>query len=293
MAADASPTPSVDAALIALAGRLADAASEVTRHWFRRLEAVDTKADASPVTVADRDAEAAVRRILADERPADGIVGEEHGTVRADARHVWVIDPIDGTKAFITGKPTFGTLVALLEDGQPVLGVIDQPVVGDRWVGAAGRPTLFNGAPARTRACADLGRAMLAATAPDMFQGPDAEAFGRVASRCAATVWGGDCYAYGLMAAGFGDLVIEACLKLYDFAALVPIVTGAGGVMTDWTGAPLGAGSDGRVIAAGDARMHREAVALLGSSAGLGAGPGAGPGDRPGPTAPGRRFGAP
>jgi len=263
MAADVPGTPAVDDALIDLAARLSDAASAVTRRWFRRLDTVDTKADASPVTVADRDAEAAVRALLAAERPDDGIVGEEHGAERANARHVWVIDPIDGTKAFITGKPTFGTLIALLEDGRPVLGVIDQPVVGDRWIGAAGRPTLFNDAPARTRACDDLSRAVLAATAPDMFQGPDAEAFGRVSARCSATVWGGDCYAYGLMAAGFGDLVIEACLKLYDYAALVPIVTGAGGVMTDWSGEALTAASDGRVVAAGDPQMHREAVALL------------------------------
>ncbi|NBC95055.1 MAG: histidinol-phosphatase [Deinococcus-Thermus bacterium] len=254
-----------DDALIDLAHRLADAAAAVTRHWFRRRPDVVQKADFSPVTAADRGAEAAIGRLLAEERPDDGMIGEEFGARNADAAHVWVIDPIDGTKAFITGKPTFGTLIALLEDGRPVLGVIDQPIVGDRWIGAAGRPTLLNGAPATTRPCpADLDGAMLAATAPDMFDTPDlAAAFARVSGRCAATTWGGDCYAYGLLAAGFLDLVIEAHLKLYDYAALVPVIEGAGGVMTDWAGAPLGPSSDGRVIAAGDATAHAAARRLL------------------------------
>jgi histidinol phosphatase-like enzyme (inositol monophosphatase family) len=255
----------MDDGLIDLAGRMADAAAAVTRHWFRRRPDVDTKADASPVTIADRQAEAAIRAILAAERPDDGIIGEEHGAERPDARHVWVIDPIDGTKAFITGKPTFGTLIALLEDGRPVLGVIDQAIVGDRWIGMTGRPTLFNGAPAATRSCpADLDGALLAATAPDMFDTPPLwSAFDRVSKRCAATTWGADCYAYGLLASGFLDLVIEAHLKLYDYAALVPVIEGAGGVMTDWSGAALGRDSDGRVVAAGDRAAHATALDLL------------------------------
>ncbi len=145
--------------VIDLAVRLADAAGSVIRRYYRTPFAVDDKPDSSPVTIADREAEAAIRAILAAERPADGIVGEEHGTTNGDADWLWVIDPIDGTKSFITGRPTFGTLVALLYRGRPVLGVIDQPIIGDRWVGAIGRQTTLNGQPARVRACPALGRA--------------------------------------------------------------------------------------------------------------------------------------
>lgn len=257
------PAPLVD-----LAQRLADAAGEVARRYFRTGLAVQDKADASPVTAADREAEAAIRAILAAEQPGHGVVGEEHGASNAGADWVWVIDPIDGTKAFITGRPTFGTLVALLHRGRPVLGVIDQPVVRDRWVGAAGRRTSFNGADASVRACAGLGAATLNTTSPDLFGEDELAAFRRVASASKLTMYGGDCYAYGLLAAGFLDLVVEAGLKLHDYAALLPVVEGAGGLVTDWTGGPLGrpdmsAGAEARVLAAGDRRAHAEALARL------------------------------
>lgn len=141
------------------------------RPHFRSGIAIDDKADESPVTVADRDAETAMRRLIEAAFPDHGILGEEHGAVRLDAEFVWVLDPIDGTKAFISGVPVFGTLIALLQGGRPVLGVIDQPIARERWIGAVGRGTTLNGRPARARACADLGRATLFATAPDMFKG--------------------------------------------------------------------------------------------------------------------------
>ncbi len=257
-------TETCPAPLVTLAERLADSAGAVVRRYFRTPVAVDDKPDLSPVTVADREAERAIRAILEAERPDDGIHGEEFGTRNLDAEWVWVIDPIDGTKSFITGRPIFGTLVALLHRGRPVLGVIDQPVVADRWVGAAGRPTTHNGRPARVRPCpGGLAGATLGTTAPDLFPGTDLDRFRRAAGRAKVTVYGGDCYNYGLLASGFFDLVIESGLKLYDFAALVPVVTGAGGLMTDWRGAPLDAASDGRVVAAGDPRTHREALAAL------------------------------
>ncbi|PTQ13345.1 histidinol-phosphatase [Sphingomonas oleivorans] len=249
---------------ILLAERLADAAGEAIRPFFRARFDMETKADASPVTQADRAAEAAIRRILEVERPADGIIGEEYGTLRGDAERIWVIDPIDGTRAFIAGRPLFGCLVALLERGRPVIGVIDQPIARDRWVGAAGRPTLLNGAVARTRACAALGEAHLATTGPDYFRPPDGAAFGRLAAAAWGTLWGGDCHNYGLLASGHLDLVVEAGLKLHDFAALVPVVEGAGGRMCDWAGRPLDATSDGRVIAAGDPELLDAVIATLG-----------------------------
>ncbi len=249
--------------LIAMAERLVDASGAVVRRYFRSSLAITDKGDLSPVTVADREAESIIRTIITAQRPGDGVIGEEYGEKNPDAEYVWVIDPIDGTKAFITGRPTFVTLVALLHRGRPILGIIDQPVVADRWIGALGRATTHNGAAAKVRPCATLASAMLGTTTPDLFSGTDADGFRRVAAAAKFTVYGGDGYAYGLLASGFQDIVVEANLKLYDFAALAPIIAGAGGTMTDWHGRPLDTNSDGRVVAAGDARVHAEALAAL------------------------------
>lgn len=250
-------------AFIDFAHALADASGEIIRRHFRTPFSVEDKADASPVTVADREAERAMRASIAERYPEHGIVGEEFGNQRADADKVWVLDPIDGTRAFVAGKPIFGTLIALLRGGRPLLGIIDQPVLGERWVGAAGTASRFCAEPAETRSCADLGRAILNTTSPDLFRGADRDAFARLSARVRSTLYGGDCYAYGLLASGHIDLVVEAGLKTYDYCALVPVVEGAGGRITDWEGNPLHAESDGRVIAAGDGRVHGEALELL------------------------------
>lgn len=248
---------------IALAHRLADAAGAAIRPHFRSGAAVDTKADASPVTIADRAAEEAMRAIVRADRPGDGIIGEEFGDDRPDAGRVWVFDPIDGTRAFIAGRPLFGTLIALLEDGVPVLGVIDQCISGERWIGAAGHPTLLGDAPVTTRDCPRLADAHLATTGPTLFDPAGIASFERIRAAARDTIYGGDCYNYGLLASGCVDLVIESGLKLYDWAALVPVVEGAGGRMTDWTGAPLRLGSDGRVIAAGDLALVEAVLGRL------------------------------
>ncbi len=248
---------------VAFAETLAEAAGAVIRTWFRRPVAIDDKDDSSPVTIADRETEAAMRRLIAGRYPDHGIFGEEHGAERIGAEWVWVLDPIDGTRAFITGKPSFGTLIALLRHGRPVLGVIDQAITRERWVGAAGRPTTLNGAPAAVRACPDLGSAYLYTTAPELFVGADEAPWRRIHAAVKHPRYGADCYAYGLLASGFVDLVVETTLKPYDYCALAPVVAGAGGVITDWRGAALGLHSDGRVLAAGDVRVHRAAMALL------------------------------
>lgn len=235
-----------------LARRLADAAGEAIRPYFRAPFDTDFKADHSPVTQADRAAEAAMRAIIEKERPDDGIIGEEYGADRPDAARVWVLDPIDGTRSFIAGRPIFGTLIALMRDGWPVLGIIDQPISAERWCGEAGRPTTLNGLPTGVRACRSLEKAILASTGPQYFPGCTGEHFSRLAGQCRDTVWGGDCYNYALLASGHVDIVVEAGLKLHDIAALVPVVEGAGGRMCDWAGDPLTAESDGRVIALGD-----------------------------------------
>jgi len=248
---------------LALAAELADAAGAAIRPYFRQKIAIEDKPDLSPVTAADRAAEEAMRRLITARFPEHGIIGEEFGREREHAEFVWVLDPIDGTKSFISGVPLFGTLIALARAGRPVLGIIDQPISRERWAGAAGRPSTFNGAPIRCRPCPGLAAATVFATTPDMFRGADAGAFGRVAGAAKLVRYGADCYGYGLVASGFVDLVIEAGLQTYDFSAMLPIVEGAGGVATDWQGRPLDLASDGRVLVAGDARAHQEALALL------------------------------
>jgi inositol-phosphate phosphatase/L-galactose 1-phosphate phosphatase/histidinol-phosphatase len=204
-----------------------------------------------------------MRQLIAERFPAHGILGEEFGRERAEAQFTWVLDPIDGTKSFISGVPLFGTLIALADRGRPILGIIDQPILRERWIGANGRPTTLNGRPIRVRPCASLAAASVFATSPDMFKGGDAATFARVAASAKLVRFGADCYAYGLLAHGFIDLVIEASLKPYDFSAMLPIVEGAGGVASDWRGRPLTLASDGRVVVAGDRRAHQQALALL------------------------------
>lgn len=253
----------VSQADIDLAQRLADAAGAAIRPYFRTEHGLEAKDDASPVTLADKAAEAAMRRLIIAERPMDAIIGEEEPDRMGSSGRTWVLDPIDGTRSFIVGRPIFGTLIALLEDGWPVLGIIDQPIIAERWLGVTGRATLFNGAPAESRTCRELSKALLATTSPALFTDDQLHAFEHVDAAVLSTVLGGDCYNYGLVASGHLDLVIEAGLKLHDFAALVPVVEGAGGRMCDWQGDPLHAGSNGEVIAAGDPARIEEIVEAL------------------------------
>ena len=255
---------------LALAAALADAAGAAIRPHYRALAGVEAKADASPVTVADRAAEAAMRALLAEHAPADGVIGEEYGEDRPDASRVWVLDPIDGTRSFVAGRPIFGTLIALVEAGVPVVGVIDQCITGDRWVGAEGRPTTLDGCTVSTRRCSGLAHAHFATSSPHYFSAADFAAFERArgtagerTSSAGEAIYGGDCYNYGLLASGHLDVVIEAGLKLYDWAALVPIVAGAGGAIADWQGRPLSRGSDGGVVAVGDPALLPAALAAL------------------------------
>ena len=247
----------------AIAHALADASGRVIRRYFRAPIGVDDKEDASPVTVADREAEQAIRELLALKRPGDGIVGEEFGGERTDAEFVWVIDPIDGTKSFLAGRPIFGTLIAAMRGGVPVLGMIDQPVSGERWIACRGGGAAFNGESVAVRSCPRLAEAVVATTSPRLFTPGGVLRFEHVENTARHAVFGGDCYNYGLLAMGRIDVVIESGLKLHDFCALAPIVEEAGGTITDWSGRPLDADSSGDVVAAGDVRLHREVLAAL------------------------------
>ncbi|MGD1877050.1 MAG: histidinol-phosphatase [Kiloniellaceae bacterium] len=259
--------PRCPEAFLALAARLAEAGRTVGRKYFRQGLAVEDKADESPVTRADREAETAMREIIAAAYPGHGIHGEEFGVENPEAEFVWVLDPIDGTKRFITGNPLFGCLVALLQGGRPILGLIDMPILEERWLGTAGQATTFTDKTgtreAKVRSCPGLAAATVLATSPDMFRDADAAAFARLRRAAKLTLYGGDCFNYGLLAAGFADIVVEANLAPYDHLAHAPIIAGAGGVMTDWQGRPTCLETDGRVLCAGDRRSHDLAISLL------------------------------
>ena len=246
---------------------LADAARKEILKYFRKPLDIEDKADTSPVTRADKNSERVMRDLLRGHFPNHGIVGEEYGRENENAEFVWVLDPIDGTKSFIAGVPLFGTLIALLHNGKPVVGVIDQPYTKERWVGVVGRQTTLNGKKIHTRPCSDLNQAVLFSTADKtMFaDNEDKRRFDALCARTKIARFSTDCYGYGLLSAGCGDIVCEADLKLYDYAALWPVVCGAGGVMTDWNGEDLfdGRDSGGRVLALGDKRLLKQAVEVL------------------------------
>ncbi|PWR18813.1 inositol monophosphatase family protein [Zavarzinia compransoris] len=288
-------------AMTRFAGRLADAARAVILPYFRTDMPVDDKADLwggakgyDPVTAADKGAEAAIRALIEAEYPGHGILGEEYGEKTGTEPLTWVLDPIDGTRAFITGLPLWGTLIALNDGTAPVIGVMDQPYTGERFTGnpdgafleriadslnrqfaqvslnravsgklvSTSPETALGTKRLKTRACPGLAQARLMTTSPHLFRTPETQAaFTRVADRAQLVRYGGDCYAYAMVAAGQVDAVIETNLEAYDIQALIPIVRGAGGQVTDWTGGDAQAG--GSVVATGDARVHAEILALL------------------------------
>ena len=250
--------------LLEFANLLADRARPLARSFFRRPMAVDRKEDDSPVTAADRSIEIELRALIQERFPGHALLGEEFGAEGDDRACLWVIDPIDGTRGFITGMPLFGTLIGLLVDSQPVLGVLETPALGERWIRVSGLPTRFNGAPCRTSGRHGLSDASLFATTPAMFSAEEFVRFDSVQRRVSVTRYGADCYAYGLVASGFADLVVEADMKPHDYLGLVAIVEGAGGVMTDWSGRRLAVTSDGTVVAAASPALHREVLELLG-----------------------------
>jgi len=252
--------------LIAGAHAAADVAGAVIRPFFRAGLDAASKSDQSPVTIADRTAEQAMRAVLSERFPDHGVLGEEFGHDRPDAEFCWVLDPIDGTRAFITGRPIFGTLIALMRGDDPIIGIIDQPVTGERWVGAAGRRTEFRGpfgGQAGCRPCADLAHAELSLTSPQMLGEADVPGWHRLAGAVRRVTYGGDCYANGLLALGQIDIIAECDLKIWDWAALVPVIEGAGGRMTDWNGARLSAANASHALAVGDPALLAPAVALL------------------------------
>lgn len=256
--------------IVAFASRCADAAGAAIRPHFRQNPATDDKTgDAvgqfDPVTVADKAAEEAIRALIDKERPDDAILGEEFGVREGTSGATWVIDPIDGTRAFIAGMPTWGTLIGYHDGAKPAIGIMDQPFVGDRFIGWPGGAALLRGdkvTPLKTRTCSTLSDAIFACTTPELFTTPhEQSAYDTLLRETKMLRLGTDCYAYCLLAHGFIDIVLEAGLKPFDIQALIPIVEGAGGKVTDWNG--NSAENGGQVLAAGDPRLHEQVLKLL------------------------------
>ncbi len=251
----------------AFVDKLARAAGDAVLPFFRTSLSVENKSRGGsfdPVTAADRAAEQAMRAMIRANFPGHGIVGEEFGNERTDAEYVWVLDPIDGTKSFISGMPAWGTLIALMREGEPVYGMMHQPFTRERFNGDGGAAQYRGPTGARAlhaRRCASLGEAIMMTTSPLLMDDAERSAFGRVEKTVRLSRYGGDCYAYCMVAAGHVDLVIEAGLKPYDVIPLIPIIAGACGIITTWTGGNAKAG--GRIIAAGDKRVHEAAMAML------------------------------
>ena len=245
------------------ADKLANDTQKIALKYFRTKMSIDIKNDESPVTRADREIETIMRTIIEKKYPHHGIIGEEFGSTNPESEFIWALDPIDGTQSFITGKPLFGTLIALLHQNQPIIGIINMPALNERWIGAKNNPTLFQGKPAMTRPCNQIYDAWLYATSPHMFTSDNFQNFSVLQESVYRAVYGAECQAYGFLASGWIDLVCEDTMKIYDYAALIPVIEGAGGVITDWNGLPLSKESNGTVLACGSEILHQKSLSLL------------------------------
>lgn len=245
------------------ANAFADSARKKSLQWFRTPLEVLTKFDDSPVTIADREVEFVLRECIKQQFPDHGIWGEEHGQSGMNAEHIWVIDPIDGTRSFISGSPLWGTLLASLWNQEACLGLVDIPFTGERWVGVRGEQTTFNGRPCKTSDCHELEDAILLCTTIDIFTGPERKAFEALSAQTRMRRFGGDCYAYGLLASGHADIVLESELQPYDYMALIPVIEGAGGCITDWQGNTLSLDSGTQVVASANRKLHGKILKLL------------------------------
>ena len=252
----------LDTSMIETAELLADIARTTTIEYFRNNISVSRKSDLSPVTVADQKTEEKMRNLITQRHPEHSIFGEEFGYTKGSTPWQWTLDPIDGTKSFVAGVPTFGSLIALGYNNTPMLGIIEMPALKERWSGNIYASTLHNGKKCQTRHV-NLNEAVVLSTTPEMFNSKQWQKFTTISSHTHVRAFGTDCLGYGLLASGYADLIMEADLKPYDFLALIPIIEGAGGKITDWQGNPLNNQSDGTVLATGSASLHAEALTII------------------------------
>jgi histidinol phosphatase-like enzyme (inositol monophosphatase family) len=248
---------------ICFAEELADAARVVALRHFRNLATIEYKMDGSPVTAADREVETVIRRMITERYPSHGVIGEEYGHATSSDRWSWVIDPVDGTRSFITGRPTFGCLIALLHKHQPVLGIIDMPALNERWLGIKGKLSTHNGNHCKSSGLKRLAEATVFATSIDMFTDNERQQFDRLSTSARFRSFGTDCYAYGLLASGHTDIVMESDMSIYDFLALVPVIEGSGGCISDWRGEPLNYLSGRQVLATANSTLHEQCLAMI------------------------------
>jgi len=243
--------------------RAVDASRALIREYNRKPFNIEIKDDGSPVTSVDQAAEDQIRKIITKEHPDHGILGEERKAYAPDSEFVWSIDPIDGTLPFLAGIPVFGTLLALLHNEVPVLGFIDMPMTGERWLGADGLQTTRNGKPVHSRPCADLSMALMSTANPDFYDRTNAPALDRLKKATRFAVYGGSCMFYAQIASGRVDICMDVIFDVHDYLSLVPIIKGAGGIITNWEGETAGFHSGSRIIACGDPRVHEQALKIL------------------------------
>ena len=254
--------------LLEFAENLADTAEVPVLSHFRSKLDIEDKSDSSPVTVADRDAESRMREMIQSRFPDHGIIGEEYGNLNPESPWTWVLDPIDGTRAFITGNPLFGTLVGLMYKGEPMIGVIHAPATGERWTAAKNFGCTYRDrnnpkSSCKTSAKTELSETFLYSTDPSMFDEIQAARLHPIQKKVKNRRYGGDCYLYGMLASGWVDLVIEASMKLFDVMALIPVIQCSGGEISDWDGNPIRSGWDGTVLASASQSLHQNALELL------------------------------
>lgn len=257
--------------LIKFANHLADISEPIAKKYFRIPNGEMSKEDDSPVTKADREIEKIIREEIEKNFPDHGIIGEEFGDQNIDAEFVWILDPIDGTSSFIAGRPIFGTLIALTHNKKSVLGIMNQPITGERWMGIDGEGSYLNGKKIHTRNCLEVSEAVMCSSSSFYFQDGDEEILKRLSAatkyqKIGGVIYGGDCYSYASLAMGCVDVVIDPGLKVYDYAALIPIIEMAGGVVSDWQGNDLNLKSDIKLLASANKELHEKLLVLLAST---------------------------
>lgn len=243
--------------------RIADDARLITHRHYRKLNGLELKSDRSPVTLADQEIERLIRDAIEGHYCDDGILGEETGVTGQERHRLWVVDPIDGTGSFATGNPLFGTLIGLCVSGRPVLGLLDACATGERWIAVSGQGASMNGKRCRTSGRRNLSEAKISFSPFREDDDSQRSAYRGVMEKASMARLGGDCYSYGLLALGHLDAVMETGLKPYDFLPLVPIIEEAGGVITDWQGAPLTPASGAEVVAAASTELHAQILEML------------------------------